>query len=171
MHKNTPYLGSVGLISKGSLRMKLGNFRSRYLLPVAVVLLMSGNTANAQFYSSDANPDSIGGVEVRLFDNAIDACWTNLREVREYAEEKLRLKGYQQAEPSSNGYKMNIIISAQRLDDGGCVYDIDLHVNAPRNVSGVFGYHLVGTHGSSGYNNQNANNVIISKVGEMINAM
>ena len=40
------------------------------------------------------NPESIEAIQVRLGDNATEACWTNLKEVREYAEEKLRIKGY-----------------------------------------------------------------------------
>ncbi len=35
----------------------------------------------------------INGVKVVLAHDAKGACWTNLKEVREYAEEKLRMKG------------------------------------------------------------------------------
>ena len=46
---------------------------------------------------ADPSPDfklsSTTSVNVKLNDDAKDGCWTNLRETREYAEEKLRSKG------------------------------------------------------------------------------
>lgn len=40
------------------------------------------------------SPNTIQSIQVRVVENAEGACWTNLKEVREYAEEKLRIKGY-----------------------------------------------------------------------------
>lgn len=40
------------------------------------------------------NPEAIEAIELRIGDNVSGACWTNLKEAREYAEEKLRIKGY-----------------------------------------------------------------------------
>lgn len=63
------------------------------MLPVALILFLLGNDANA-WCSPDANPASVGPIGVSLSDDATGACWTNLKEAREYAEEKLRIKGF-----------------------------------------------------------------------------
>ena len=44
-------------------------------------------------YHSAFDFSEIASVHVQLVDTATGACWTNLKEVREYAEEKFRIKG------------------------------------------------------------------------------
>ena len=61
--------------------MNLRNLKRSWLLPVALILFLFGNNANA-FYSTGANPTSVGAIEVVLADSAKDACWTNLKETR-----------------------------------------------------------------------------------------
>ena len=71
-------------------------------------------------------------MNVVLSDHATGACWTNLKEVREYAEEKLRGRGikvtdteYMQAE--NKIYWFNIIVFARRFYEDGsgpCVGDV-----------------------------------------------
>jgi hypothetical protein len=68
---------------------------------------------------------SLKPVNVILEDNAKGACWTNLKEVREYAEEKLRIKGIAVADkiefkPASDGYYSLILdVKASRLYKDG----------------------------------------------------
>lgn len=67
-------------------------------LVVAAVFASAASALNAQDSFRPSNlglsPSAIRSIQVRIADNARGACWTNLREVREYAEEKLRIKGY-----------------------------------------------------------------------------
>ena len=84
--------------------------------------------ATAQDFLFDENQtaESLKSLEVKvvLSDYATGACWTNLKEVREYAEEKLRGRGikvsdteYMQAEYKT--YWFNIIVSARRFYEDG----------------------------------------------------
>jgi hypothetical protein len=75
--------------------MKLANLKNSLALVIVLGCSFLGGTANAIWYSENANPNSIGTINVSLNDSVDGACWTNLKEVREYAEEKLRQQGYE----------------------------------------------------------------------------
>ena len=47
----------------------------------------------AEVYDPRFKLSQINDVDIQLLNDATGACWTNLKEVREYAEEKLRMKG------------------------------------------------------------------------------
>jgi hypothetical protein len=110
----------------------------RYIVLIFTFLATSAAAEFRFFYDANVTTDYIKNLEVRvvLHDNATGACWTNLKEVREYAEEKLRTFGvkvsqteYMTAE--ANIYWLNIIVIAQRLykdGTGPCFghYDITL---------------------------------------------
>ena len=52
--------------------------------------LTTAISANEKFFT----PDLVGDVQIYLSDRAVNGCWTNLKETREYAEEQLRMRGY-----------------------------------------------------------------------------
>ena len=59
---------------------------------LVALTLMIGSQAVAEII--DSNFTFKGkNITVHMVDSADGGCWTNLREVREYAEEKLRMKG------------------------------------------------------------------------------
>jgi hypothetical protein len=63
-------------------------------------------------------------VNVSIADNATGACWTNLKEVREYAEEKFRTLGVKVSETElmsadANIYWFTISVSASRVYQDG----------------------------------------------------
>ena len=60
---------------------------------IVIFLAFWSVKADAHVFDKNFKLSSVSSVEVRLFDGATGACWTNLKEVREYAEEKLRMKG------------------------------------------------------------------------------
>ena len=58
-------------------------------------------------------------VSIELQDNATGACWTNLKETREYAEEKLQMKGFslgdfKKAYADKNQYTLLITVTSNR---------------------------------------------------------
>ena len=73
-------------------------------------------------------------VRVALQDNAAGACWTNLKEFREYAEEKFRSKGIKTSDTevmdaSAKQYWLSISVGASRMhknNDGWCVGSVDI---------------------------------------------
>ena len=61
-------------------------------MPRVVFVLISfivANFANAAENFTTSEFNKLGSINVVLNDNASDACWTNLTESREYAEEKV----------------------------------------------------------------------------------
>ena len=113
---------------------------------------------------------STTSVRVKLLDDAKDGCWTNLRETREYAEEKLRLKGANIVPEFIYGdhdYQFSVGVVAGRLNiNGKCTANIKLQlitmVNL-KNSSGDYVTHFAGVHINEhliiGYNKVN-NNVL-----------
>ena len=119
----------VILFSRQGLRnMKLGRNMYKFLKLASVLILLASNAAAEDSFFLDDNitVDYIKNLEVRveLLDGATGACWTNLREVREYAEEKLRTFGVKVSQteysnPEANIYWLNIHVYAHRLYDDG----------------------------------------------------
>lgn len=150
--------------------MKARSFKQGSLLFASLVLSLMVGNANAQYYSSDANPSSVGTVSVVLSDSIGGACWTNLRDVREYAEEKLRQKRYTVA-PDGGNYAFTVKVFGGRDKQGWCTYAITIDIESAQVVNGVFGHHVIGARAIVGNRKDNANRVIISTVQEMIGAM
>jgi hypothetical protein len=92
-------------------------------------------------------------VNVILEDNAEGACWTNLKEVREYAEEKLRIKGIAVTDKMTVGlasdgyYNLILEVNARRLykdGTGPCVGSYNLRMLGADYVGGFFSYVALG---------------------------
>ena len=67
----------------------------RTFLIALLMTLVTQATAQYFFFDENQTAESVKSLEVNvvLSDHATGACWTNLKEVREYAEEKLRGRG------------------------------------------------------------------------------
>ena len=113
---------------------------------------------------------STTSVQVMLFDDAKDGCWTNLRETREYAEEKLRSKGANIVPEFIYGdhdYQFTVGVVAGRLNiNGTCIANIKLELETLvnlKNSSGDYVMHFADVHRNehliTGYNKVN-NNVL-----------
>ena len=57
------------------------------------LMLTFASQSKAEIVDSRFELANLSSVIVTLEDDAINACWTNLKEVREYAEEKLHMQG------------------------------------------------------------------------------
>ena len=134
------------------------------------VLLTTSTTANA-WYSKTANPTSIGTISVGIADGAKDACWTNLREVREYAEEKLKIKGYNVVAEMGGGYEFAIKVDAFRSDAGTCIGKYSAQIWASNIRDGVTGFQEIGSSGNYGTHPNNFNNWVIELISNMIEQM
>ena len=100
------------------------------------LLLIAPSLAGADdsfFFEDQITKEYLEGLEVnvQIEDNATGACQTNLKEVREYAEEKLRTLGVKVSETGymvaeANLYWLTINVSAGRLyadGSGPCIGD------------------------------------------------
>jgi hypothetical protein len=107
-------------------------------------------------------------IEVVIIDEAKNACWTNLTESREYAEEKLRSVGatlYDNREKFYEDYYMlAITVLASRNDLGPCVGMIDISLYTGTNISGRFHYALARTNKGYFVRQPNGNQNIIEAI-------
>jgi hypothetical protein len=93
------------------------------------LLLIAPSLAGADdsfFFDDQITKEYLEGLEVNVSiqDDATGACWTNLKEVREYAEEKLRTLGVQVSETNYMVAEVNIYwfiikVNARRLYKDG----------------------------------------------------
>lgn len=129
------------------------------------------SAVSAEWVSPDVNPKSVGTIHVYLEDEAEDGCWTNLREVREYAEEKLRMAGYSTAaEKNIFGVDLLVRVLAYK-SNGQCLGNLSASLVKPTIQDGLFGYFKLA--GNSALTNKkgNLNATVISFVQALINKM
>jgi hypothetical protein len=100
---------------------------------ILALMLTTASQAAAEtfFYDEDLGRDDFKSISVyvQIVDGTLDACWTNLREVTEYAEEKLRSKGFKVTQDSKfmsasrKLYYFYIHVSGRKVferEDGPC---------------------------------------------------
>jgi len=111
---------------------------------------------------------NIKHVEVILDDDATNACWTNLKESREYAEEKLRGLGatlYDNEDKYYGQYYALIInVQSQRLDIGLCFGAISISFETGTEINNTFHRGVLRSVVSSFTGSQNANNMVIDNI-------
>ena len=92
------------------------------------LLLIAASWVGAEtfFYDENLTLNDLTSlkINVELGDGAKGACWTNLKEVREYAEEKLRTFGLKVSDveymnADKNTYWFVISVNANRLNKDG----------------------------------------------------
>ena len=118
---------------------------------------------------------STTSVFVQLSDDAEDGCWTNLRETREYVEEKLRSKGaniVKEDQYGPNDYTFQVNVISYRISSG-CVAAIRISLSSAsfiKNTSGVDVVHFnsVGTRGFLISGHDKANNSVLNFVKDNI---
>ena len=129
------------------------------------------SAVSAQWVATDVNPKSVGTIHVYLEDDAKDGCWTNLREVREYAEEKLRIAGYSTA-AEKNIFGVNLLVRVLAYKSNGqCLGNLSASLVKPTVQDGLWGYFKFATHSTLTNKNGNLNAKVISVVQELINKM
>ena len=111
---------------------------------------------------------SIKQIEVILEDNATNACWTNLKESREYAEEKLRGLGatlYDNEEKYfGHYYVLTIHVQSKRLDIGLCFGAVSISLKTGTEINDVFHFAVQKSVMSSFTGTQNANTIVIDQI-------
>tara|TARA_B110000908_G_C10095565_1_gene376119 strand:- start:319 stop:768 length:450 start_codon:yes stop_codon:yes gene_type:complete len=132
------------------------------LTSIVIAISLVTTSANA-WISNDFLPRNVGSVAVKISDSSDDGCWTNLREAKAYAEDKLDLAGFKirssKAEREYNGYTLTIEVHSLGQGSGKCYGSINIEIDITNDRDGIFGFHQVGTSGSlfSGYDNANKN--------------
>ena len=148
----------------------------RFLVLFCALMAWSAK-ADAAVIDNNFRLNEVGNVIVHLADEATGACWTNLKEVREYAEEKLRMKGVKVTEKdtfTSKTYILEIAVSAMRYladGSGGCVGYIRVHLSTYARVHDIFHNAIAAANGTTIVNPQNFNRYTIEAVSDLISEL
>ena len=134
---------------------------------------MLGNWSDPNVRLSDLE------VRVQLIDDARDGCWTNLREVREYIEEKLYSRGVKQLKEmdysNPSNYNLFLSVLGMRLYEGGtgpCGGTFDLEIKKSGAINGW--WHSVTMYESVRalyFREKNLNTIVLDYVREVINSL
>ena len=136
----------------------------------AVCLLFASMTASYSFQiAKEFTPSNVKSVRVNILDGATEGCWTNLMEVKRYAEDKLELAGYRIWKKSNydaadrDFYNLSINVTSQR--GNSCYGSISFQIYRTHWIDGIYGHFEVGAGGSvfSGYDN--ANQIVLKYLG------
>ena len=132
-------------------------------------LLMFATQASA-FVSKGFIPANVSQIHVVINDSASDGCWTNIGEVKRYAEDKLRLAGFNVPEGNFEGYDdikhyvFVISITAQR-NGGLCFGAIDLNIQRATSLNSIIGMFSLGAGSSIFSGMQNVNQGALEIIG------
>lgn len=142
--------------------------KSTAIITLSAIFHFTNPAVARPFYSHGASPDTIGSISITINDEAKDACWTNLREVREYAEEKISSKRYNLV-PENGNY--DFVISLNAFRQGSiCVGSYDIQIIKITTTDGVLGFHEIGDLGGVA-TQSDFNKVMIEAVQDMTNEM
>ena len=109
------------------------------------------------------SPSSFGSVEVVVADDASDGCWTNLGEVKTYAEDILRNLNY--SVPNSNAPGTFLIgVTSERASNGKCYGSVEIQMYKAHEIDGLFGFLEVAETGGIFVNHDNANIITLNYV-------
>lgn len=110
------------------------------------LLLISPSFAWSEKFLADLTLDKIGNIEVVIRDSAVDGCWTNIKEVKNYAEGKLEIAGAKLFEQDNdlnlagvnNGFYIKV--NAMRMDNGYCFGNVQVFIGGLAMVRDIVGF-------------------------------
>ena len=108
-------------------------------------------------------PSSFGSVQVAVADDASDGCWTNLGEVKTYAEDILRNLNYSVSSGDAPGTFL-IGVTSERASNGKCYGSVSIQMYKLQEIDGLFGFLEVAETGGIFVNHDNANIVTLNYV-------
>ena len=116
-------------------------------------------------------------VKVVFEDGAKNGCWTNLKESREYVEEKLRQKGAKITDrdtlinAKSKTYMFYINVNAKRIykdGTGPCYGSVKAELETITTVNGDTGFFILADDASILLRSDNFNNVILDIISDLV---
>ena len=113
---------------------------------ITFMFVFLGSQASA-WVSKEFIPSNVDTINVKIIDDAKEGCWTNISEVKRYAEDKLELAGhnvYRNKKDSFTGYRdyklvIQIIANRTALIECYGAYRIMLYkINETKDITGIF---------------------------------
>ena len=131
-----------------------------------VTLLGATSVCSAYVFDEKLSPDTVSSISVTISDSAIDGCWTNIGEAKLYAEDKLKLLGYNVI-PKPMDYYLVIEVDADRADNGFCYGNVSTEIVTYGEIKGHRGESTLVTMGYT-FINQSANIVVLDLINSFI---
>ena len=141
---------------------------------ILTLILIIGSPATATVYDDKFDLKNVASIAVELLDSANGACWTNLKEAREYAEEKLRMRGAKidnDGVATANNYRFQIRVKGNRIYEnvaGPCYGGVSLKLFTFGYFNGTWHVISAGTHDEALLHPENLNKSVIRAIKEFI---
>ncbi|MDC0095791.1 hypothetical protein OAI58_05855 [Amylibacter sp.] len=141
------------------------------LLLTASLLMLT--TQASAWVSKGFVPANVYKVNVLINDSASDGCWTNIGEVKRYAEDKLELAGFNvsrekfQWYENDRHYTLSVMVNSSR-NVSTCFGDIGFGIAKFIKVNNIEGMNLIGDYGSNFTGAENANQYTLKLMGEFM---
>ena len=142
------------------------------LLLTASILMLFATQASA-WVSQDFKPSNVDEMNVKIKDQADDGCWTNIGEVKRYAEDKLELAGYNVYRKKKDGftgykhYKLQIMVHSYR-NASGCWGAVEFLLYNQPEIEGIVGTFLAGKYDAVFSNYTNVNQFALKALGKFM---
>lgn len=139
---------------------------------VAILFVLFGSQASA-FVSKDFKPSNVSQIHIIINDLANDGCWTNISEVKRYAEDKLELVGFKVLRDKYEGsvddrhFVFNVVVNSKR-GAVTCFGDIQFSIVKYIQNNNMGGMFLVGQYGSNFTGSDNANQYTLKLMGDFM---
>lgn len=139
---------------------------------ITIMFVLLGSQASA-WVSKGFVPANVSQITVNIDDQASDGCWTNLGEVKRYAEDKLELVGFMVSRNKFEGfvddreYILNVMVNAKRgavKCFGHIQFSIVKYIHN-NNMDGIF---AVGEYGSNFTGSDNTNQNTLRLMGDFM---
>lgn len=108
-----------------------------------LVFSMFTEPALSQFIGRDdvIKYQTVNPVGIDIHDRAINGCWTNIGEARNYLADQLELGGFELAEENENLSSMvELTVAGERLNNGVCTGIFIFDFRMPATVRGTDGF-------------------------------
>ena len=137
----------------------------------AASLLMFATQASA-WVSKQFVPSNVSKITVEISDQANDGCWTNIGEVKRYAEDKLELAGHKVLREKFVGYddrhyELYITVIANRHETK-CYGSYDFNISKQITDNKVGGIFSAGRFNGNFTGYENINQHILTKIGDLM---
>jgi hypothetical protein len=135
-----------------------------------ILLLTFFSTQASAWVSKGFVPANVSLITVNIDDQANDGCWTNIGEVKRYAEDKLELAGLKVSRDRFENYEdnkhfiLNVLVTVNRLN-GTCYGDINLNLFKGTWVNNIGGLFYAGKYGANFTGYENVNQYTLELIG------
>ncbi|MGB0695222.1 MAG: hypothetical protein ACPGOY_06205 [Rhodospirillaceae bacterium] len=143
-------------------------------LALLASLFVWATPAQAQFVAEGFTAETFPRLTVALNDTTSGQCWTNHADLQKFAQDRLKVKGYNivtNPDPAEKLIRFEINVKAFRDDAQVCIGAIHLRIIDSDVLDGIYADIVYGFHASVFKREGNLNRVLFDYVRRMIGQM